>query len=179
MTLDKDQIVSKIWNLCSVLRDDGVSYSDYLEQITYLIFLKMAHERTKAPYNQPSIIPNQWSWESLADKDGDKLEEQYRHSLENLAKTAGILGMIFRKSQNKISNPAMLKRVVNEIDKIEWNILGVDVKGEIYEGLLSKVAEDTKSGAGQYFTPRVLINTMIEVLKPNIETTIHDPCSGT
>lgn len=179
MTLDKDQIVSKIWNLCSVLRDDGVSYSDYLEQITYLIFLKMAHERTKAPYNQPSIIPAQRAREGLVDKDGDKLEEQYRHSLENLAKTTGILGMIFRKSQNKISNPAMLKRVVNEIDKIEWNILGVDVKGEIYEGLLSKVAEDTKSGAGQYFTPRVLINTMIEVLKPNVETTIHDPCAGT
>lgn len=179
MALDKDQIVSKIWNLCGVLRDDGVSYQDYLEQITYLIFLKMAYEKTLPPYNQISPIPKEYDWKSLIWKDGDALEVHYRHVLETLAKEKGILGMIFRKAMNRISNPALLKRVVNEIDKIEWNILGVDVKGEIYEGLLWKVAEDVKSWAGQYFTPRVLIDAMVRVMRPDIDSTIHDPCSGT
>jgi type I restriction enzyme M protein len=90
-----------------------------------------------------------------------------------------MLGIIFRKAQNKISDPAKLKRVINEIGRIDWNILGVDVKGEIYESLLGRVAEDTKSGAGQYFTPRDLIKSMVQVLKPGIHTTIHDPCCGT
>lgn len=179
MTLDKDQINNKIRSLCTVLMNDGVSNRDYLEQITYLIFLKMAHERTQAPYDQPSDIPSDYTRDTLISKDGDALEIHYRHILENLAKEEWILWLIFRKSQNKISNPAMLKRVINEIDKIQWNILGVDVKGEIYEWLLSKVAEDTKSGAGQYFTPRSLISTIVQVMNPTIDTTVNDPCCGT
>ncbi len=156
-----------------------VSNRDYLEQITYLIFLKMAYERTQPPYNQTSDIPAWLDWKSLVDKDGDELAVHYRHILEKLAKEDGMLGLIFRKSQNKISNPALLKRVVWEIDKIQWNVLNVDVKGEIYEWLLSKVAEDTKSGAGQYFTPRELIEAIVEVMNPTIKTTINDPCCGT
>ncbi|MDD2516504.1 MAG: class I SAM-dependent DNA methyltransferase, partial [Candidatus Gracilibacteria bacterium] len=179
MTLDKDQIASKIWNICTILWHDGVSSSDYLEQITFLIFLKMAYEKTKPPYNQDSQIPVEFNWASLEKLDGAELEVHYRDLLDSLSKYDGILGIIFRKAQNKISDPAKLKRVINEIGKIEWNILGVDVKGEIYESLLGKVAEDTKSGAGQYFTPRTLIKAMVEVMNPSIETTIHDPCCGT
>ena len=179
MTLDKDQISSKIWSLCNILLDDGVSASDYLQQITFLIFLKMVYERTKPPYNQSSPIPDEYNWEALIALDGWDLEIHYRDTLDTLAKYDGILGMIFRKAQNKISDPAKLKRVISEIGKIEWNMLGVDVKGEIYESLLARVAEDVKSGAGQYFTPRVLIRAMVEVMRPSVETTIHDPCAGT
>ena len=179
MTLDKDQISSKIWNLCTILWNDGVSSSDYLQQLTFLIFLKMAYERTLPPYNQTSPIPEEFNWQSLMSLDGWELEIHYRNTLDTLAKYDGILGMIFRKAQNKISDPAMLKRVISEIGKVEWTMLGVDVKGEIYESLLARVAEDVKSWAGQYFTPRVLIRAMVEVMRPTIHTTIHDPCAGT
>lgn len=179
MTIDKDQISWKIWWLCSILMDDWISTSDYLEQITYLIFLKMAFEKTKAPYNEKSKIPESLNWESLAKLDWDDLERHYRHTLEELAKADWMLGLIFRKSQNKISDPAKLKRVVNEIWKINWNILWVDVKWEIYESLLAKVGEDTKSGAWQYFTPRSIIRIIVEVLNPSIDDTIFDPCCGT
>lgn len=148
MTLNKDQIVNKIRSLCHVLRHDGVSVQDYLEQLTFLIFLKMAHEKTKAPYNAPDMIPSGNWRQDIVSLDGDALETKYRSILQTLAKQDGMLGMIFRKSQNKINEPASLKRVLAEIDKINWNILGVDVKWEIYEWLLGKVAEDTKSGAG-------------------------------
>lgn len=179
MTIDKDQISWKIWNLCSVLMDDWISTSDYLEQITYLIFLKMAYEKTKAPYNEKSKIPENLNWETLINKDWDELESHYRHILETLAKEDGMLGLIFRKSQNKISDPSKLKRVISEIGKINWNILGVDVKWEIYESLLSKVGEDTKSWAWQYFTPRSIIKVMVEVLNPSVKDKIYDPCCGT
>jgi type I restriction-modification system DNA methylase subunit len=130
------QIVNKLWSYCHVLRDDGLSYLDYIEQLTFLVFLKMADERTKPPYNQPSIIPNGWDWQSLVVRDGDALEIQYRHILEELAKEPGMLGVIFRKAQNKIQDPAKLRRlVVDLIDKEQWTMLDVDVKGDAYEGL--------------------------------------------
>ena len=179
MALDKDQISSKIWGLAWILMDDGVSTADYLEQLTFLLFLKMAYEKTKAPYFEESSIPQEYNWDTLQKLDGDDLEVQYRHTLEKLAKAEWMLGLIFRKSQNKISNPAKLKRIIQEIDKIEWNILWVDVKWEIYESLLAKVGEDTKSWAGQYFTPRSIIQAMVEVMQPSIETTVFDPCAGT
>jgi len=179
MTLDKDQISWKIRWLCNILLDDGISTADYLEQLTYLLFLKMAYEKTLPPYHQPSKIPEHLNWASLARLDGDELEVHYRHTLEELSKKEGMLGLIFRKSQNKISDPAKLARIISEIGKIDWNILWVDVKGEIYEGLLEKVGEDTKSGAWQYFTPRSIIWGMVEVMRPNIETTLFDPCCGT
>jgi len=172
-------IVQRLWNYCTVLRDDGVSYGDYVEQLTYLLFLKMADEQTKPPFNKPSTIPEEYDWESLKSKDGDELEVHYRHLLETLGKAKGMLGIIFRKSQNKIQDPAKLKRLIMTIDTETWVGLDIDVKGEIYEGLLQKNAEDTKSGAGQYFTPRSLIKTMVTVIQPKPGQTICDPACGT
>lgn len=179
MTLDKDQISSKIWWLAWILMDDWVSTADYLEQLTFLLFLKMAYEKTKPPYNATSKIPDNLNWESLEKLDWEELENKYRKILEWLAKYEWMLWLIFRKAQNKISDPAKLKRIISEINRINWNILWVDVKWEIYESLLSKVGEDTKSGAGQYFTPRSLIQAIVEVMQPDINTTVFDPCCGT
>lgn len=153
MANESAPIVQKVWNYCNVLRDDGVSYGDYVEQLTYLIFLKMADERSKPPFKQPSTIPTGLDWQSLLQKDGDALEVHYRHLLETLGKGKGMLGVIFRKSQNKIQDPAKLRRLIELINGEIWMGLDIDVKGDIYEGLLQKNAEDTKSGAGQYFTP--------------------------
>ena len=139
----------------------------------------MAHEQTKTPFNKPSTIPESYDWSSLIKKSGDELETHYRHILEKLAKEKGMLGMIFKKSQNKIHDPAKLKRLIKLIDDETWVGLDIDVKGDIYEGLLQKNAEDTKSGAGQYFTPRPLINAMVEVMKPKPGETICDPACGT
>jgi type I restriction enzyme M protein len=150
-------LVNKVWSYCNLLRDDGVSYGDYVEQLTFLLFLKMDYERTRPPYKNKSSIPDEYDWASLIELDGIPLEQHYRSVLENLGKEPGILGIIFRKAQNKIQNPAHLRRlIVDLIDKEPWSALSADVKGDIYEGLLEKNAQDTKSGAGQYFTPRVL-----------------------
>jgi type I restriction enzyme M protein len=176
---DSGMLVQKLWNYCNVLRDDGVSYGDYVEQLTYLLFLKMADELTKPPYKRESIIPVAFDWNSLSSKDGDDLEIHYRHALENLGKSKGMLGVIFRKSQNKIQDPAKLKRLIKLIDEETWSGLDVDLKGEIYEGLLEKNAEDIKSGAGQYFTPRALIKGMVTVMKLQPNSTICDPACGT
>lgn len=172
-------IVDKVWNYCDVLRDDGVSYGDYVEQLTYLIFLKMADEQTKPPFNKPPIIPNNLGWQSLFEKDGGTLEVHYWHLLVELGKQKGMLGIIFRKAQNKIRDPAKLKRLIILINEEVWVGLDIDVKGDIYEGLLQKNAEDTKSGAGQYFTPRSLINAMVEVMQPKPGMKIFDPACGT
>jgi len=172
-------IVQRLWNYCNVLRDDGVSYGDYVEQLTYLLFLKMADEQTKPPYNKPSIIPEQYAWPSLQTRDGSELELHYRETLVELGKQKGMLGVIFRKAQNRIQDPAKLKRLIALIDEETWMGMDIDIKGEIYEGLLQKNAEDTKSGAGQYFTPRPLIKAMVEVMRPSPGTTICDPACGT
>lgn len=172
-------IVNRLWNYCGVLRDEGVSYQDYIEQLTYLLFLKMAYERTQPPYNNDPIIPEEYNWEKLVEKEGDELEVQYRHTLENLGKGDGMLATIFKKSQNKIQDPAKLNRLINMIDDEEWLGMDIDVKGEIYEGLLQKNAEDTKSGAGQYFTPRPLINAIVDCIAPEPKETISDPACGT
>jgi len=173
-------IVQKLWNYCNVLRDDGLSYQDYLEQLTFLLFLKMAHERTQPPYNQPSPIPEGYDWPALLELDGEPLERQYRKTLENLGREKGMLGVIFRKAQNKIQDPAKLKRLIADlIDKEQWVALDADVKGDAYEGLLQKNAEDTKSGAGQYFTPRALIRALVDVMRPAPKQTISDPACGT
>jgi type I restriction enzyme M protein len=172
-------VVQRLWNYCNVLRDDGVSYGDYVEQLTYLLFLKMADEQTKPPFNKPSTIPPGLDWQSLLEKDGVELEVHYRHILETLGKEKGMLGIIFRKSQSRIQDPAKLKRLIMLISGETWVGLDIDVKGEIYEGLLQKNAEDIKSGAGQYFTPRPLIKAMVEVMRPEPGTTICDPACGT
>jgi type I restriction enzyme M protein len=179
MTNESSTIVQRLWNYCDVLRDDGVSYGDYVEQLTYLVFLKMADEQTNPPFNKPSIIPENLDWKSLLQKDGDELEVYYRHILESLGKERGMLGVIFRKSQNKIQDPAKLKRLIALIDSETWVGLDIDVKGDIYEGLLQKNAEDIKGGAGQYFTPRPLIRALVEVMRPEPGMTICDPACGT
>lgn len=157
-----------------------MSYGDYVEQLTYLLFLKMADERTKAPYNQPNPIPEKYSWPSLLKKDGDELFDHYRHSLEKLGNEKGLLGLIFNKSQNKFQDPAKLRRlIVDLIDKEDWSAMSTDVKGDAYEGLLQKNAEDVKGGAGQYFTPRPLIQAMVDAVAPKPGDTICDPACGT
>ncbi|MBU1634637.1 type I restriction-modification system subunit M [bacterium] len=179
MMTDAATLVSKLWNYCNVLRDDGVSYGDYVEQLTYLLFLKMDDERSKPPYNKESQIPAEHNWESLRNKEGDELELHYRHLLESLGKESGLIGVIFRKSQNKIQDPAKLRRIIKMIDDEIWMGLDVDVKSETYEGLLQKNAEDVKSGAGQYFTPRPLIDAIVEVMRPEPGIQIMDPACGT
>jgi type I restriction enzyme M protein len=173
-------IVQKIWNFCNTLRDDGVSYGDYLEQLTYLLFLKMADEYTKPPYKRKDfIIPENIGWESLIDESGENLEKQYNKILRTLSKEKGILGQIFIKSQNKIQDPAKLYKLIQMINGENWVGMGVKDKGDIYEGLLKKNAEDTKSGAGQYFTPRELIQAMVACVRPEPKKTIADPACGT
>ncbi len=171
-------IITKVWGMCNPLRDDGVSYGDYLEQLTYLIFLKMSDEYSKKPYEKETGIPKCYTWSDMNTLKGAELEEQYKKTLEELAKQGGILGKIFAQANNKISNAAILYRIVQMIDKEKWVSMSSDVKGEIYEGLLQKNAEDVKSGAGQYFTPRPLIKTMVKCLRPEPMKTIADPCCG-
>lgn len=177
--MTNEQLVSKVWNYAHVLRDQGISYGDYIEQITYLLFLKMDQERVDL-LGEPSAIPDEWRWEKLVAKSGDDLELHYRHTLEALARESGLIGTIFRKAQNKLSDPAKLTRVVSLIDNEgPWIGIGVDVKGQIYEGLLEKNASEVRSGAGQYFTPRPVIDAVVECLDPKIGDTVCDPACGT
>lgn len=177
---DPSTLVNKLWSYCQVLRDDGLSYGDYTEQLTYLLFLKMADEYTKPPWKRPSPVPEGYDWPALMSKDGDALEVHYRKTLEHLGKQHGLLGLVFRKSQNKISDPAKLRRLIADlIDREQWVMVGVDVKGDTYEGLLERNAQDTKSGAGQYFTPRPLIDAIVDCIRPTPGETIIDPACGT
>jgi type I restriction enzyme M protein len=178
--MNASTLVQKLWNYCNVLRDDGMSYGDYVEQLTYLLFLKMADERTKPPHNQKSLIPADYAWPTLLAKSGDDLFDHYRHTLEELGKRKGTLGLIFGKAQNKFQDPAKLTRVIADlIDSENWSSLNVDVKGDAYEGLLEKNAQDTKSGAGQYFTPRALIQAMVTCVAPKPGERVCDPACGT
>ena len=172
-------IVSRVWSFCTTLRDDGVSYGDYLEQLTYLIFLKMADEYSQAPHNRKVGIPADYDWQSLKAKRGAELEVHYVTLLRELGNKPGMLGQIFTKAQNKIQDPAKLYRLVDMVDDTQWVTMDADVKGDIYEGLLERNAEDTKSGAGQYFTPRALIRAMVECVRPGPMKTIADPACGT
>jgi type I restriction enzyme M protein len=177
---DARGLVDKLWSYCNVLRDDGVSTIEYTEQLTYLLFLKMAHERETRPLMPERIVPQECSWQRLLDADGDDLETTYRHILEQLARQPGTLGVIFRKAQNRIQDPAKLKRlIVDLIDKENWSAAGVDIKGDAYEELLSKGAEDIKSGAGQYFTPRPLIQAIVDCVDPSVKDSVVDPAAGT
>src|SRR5438105_1146518 len=173
-------IVQKLWNYCNIHRDDGLSYGDYVEQLTFLLFLKMADEQMKPPYSRPRLIPSSLDWSSLERLDGDDLESHYRHILTELGKQPGMLGVIFRKAQNKIQDPAKLKRLITDlIAKEQWMTLEVDVKGDAYEGLLEKNAADVKGGAGQYFTPRALIKAIVDVVRPAPGEAVNDPACGT
>ena len=178
--MNTSTLIQKLWNYCNVLRDDGMSYGDYVEQLTYLLFLKMADERCRPPHNQPSPIPAAYAWPTLLAKDGDELFDHYRHTLERLGNEKGTLGLIFNKAQNKFQDPVKLRRVIVDlIDAEDWSSMGVDVKGDAYEGLLEKNAQDTKSGAGQYFTPRPLIQAMVDAIAPKPGEAVCDPACGT
>ena len=175
------QVVSKLWNFCQVLRDDGLSYQDYLEQLVTLLFLKMADERAELT-GAENPVPAGYRWSDLAAPamEGALLEEHYRKTLIELGASGGMLGIIFRKSQNKIQDPAKLRQLIVElIGKETWSAMSSDVKGDAYEGLLEKNAEDTKSGAGQYFTPRALIDALVDCIVPRPDEVICDPACGT
>ena len=190
--MTESNLISKVWNFAHVLRDDGVGYGDYLEQITYLLFLKMADEMAKPPYFKTIKFPRlkdeigaeikdaeRCNWETLSGKRGAALESYYTQMLRSLGSEKGTLGQIFTKAQNKVQDPAKLLKIIDMIGQEQWTLVGVDVKGDIYEGLLEKNAADTKSGAGQYFTPRALIKMMVQCVAPQPMKTIHDPSCGT
>src|SRR5215211_149381 len=178
MSTQSSTIVQRVWNYCNVLRVEGISYGDYVEQLTYLLFLKMDYEGSTM-LGKKSAIPMDLNWSSLLSKDGEELEAHYLHILKELGSGSGLIPTIFRKAQNKIQDPAKLKRLITLINGETWVGLDIDTKGEIYEGLLEKNAQDTKSGAGQYFTPRPLIQAMVEVMRPEPGQTICDPAAGT
>ncbi|WP_334089497.1 DUF2339 domain-containing protein [Helicobacter typhlonius] len=170
-------IVAKVWNFATILRDSGVSYTEYVAQLSYLLFLKMESERESI--GESSKIPTSCKWERLIRLDGLELESAYNAALVQLAKSEGVIGLIYNDAQNKIKEPANLKKLFVLMDSETWLGLNVDVKGAIYEGLLAKNATETKAGAGQYFTPRVLIDSIVGLmeLKPNME--VCDPACGT
>ncbi|HEX2852987.1 MAG TPA: class I SAM-dependent DNA methyltransferase [Opitutaceae bacterium] len=174
-----DSIISKVWSFCHTLRDDGVGYGDYLEQLTYLIFLKMADEYSKPPYSRKVGVPPRFNWAVMRPLKGAELEVHYVETLRELGSEKGMLGQIFTKAQNKIQDPAKLARLIEMVDDVSWVTLDADTKGDIYEGILEKNAEDTKSGAGQYFTPRALIKAMVACVAPEPGKTIADPACGT
>ena len=182
MTNDaSNRIVQKLWSYCNVLRDDGLSYQDYLEQLTFLLFLKMADERAALTGNAQSI-PKGYRWADLASPqmEGVKLEQHYRDTLAKLGVQGGMLGIIFEKAQNKIQDPAKLRQLIVElIGKENWLSMSADVKGEAYEGLLERNAQDVKGGAGQYFTPRALIQAIVDCVQPAPGEVIIDPACGT
>jgi type I restriction enzyme M protein len=183
MSDNSASIVSKVWNYAHVLKNAGVGYGDYVEQITYLLFLKLAEEMSDLGFDNP--IPPKFGWSVLSSRSGDELEVHYRHTLENLGKVPGLVGIIFRKAQNKISNPSDLQRVIKMIGDEDWSGMDVDIKGAIYEGLLEKTASSSDKGAGQYFTPRPLIRAIVDVMAPKPGSdagrafVIGDPACGT
>src|SRR6266545_1700425 len=181
MSDQSDRIVKKLWSYCQVLRDDGLSYQDYLEQLTFLLFLKMADERA-ALTGEPQAIPTGFRWVDLANPkmEGVILEQHYRDTLRTLGEQGGMLGLIFSKSQNKIQDPAKLRKlVVDLIGNESWLEMTSDVKGDAYEGLLERNAQDVKGGAGQYFTPRPLIDAIVECVQPKPGEVVADPACGT
>jgi len=174
----ESNIGQKIWSMANALRDGGIGKSDYLEQLTYLLFLKIADEYTKPPYSRVIGIPQKCTWDTLRTKSGKELFDQYEYVLKTLAEQSGTLQQIYTGAQNEISNPAQLAKVISMVDSENWSSMSSDVKGDIYEDLLEKIAADTKSGAGQYFTPRALINAMVRCLRLEPGKTVADPCCG-
>ncbi|HEY6781069.1 MAG TPA: class I SAM-dependent DNA methyltransferase, partial [Thermoleophilaceae bacterium] len=178
-SVDSSALVQKLWSYCDILRDDGLSYADYVEQLTYLLFLKMIDERAAAGTSAVGL-PAGRDWPSLKAQTGPALSAHYAELLQALGEQPGLLGLMFRGARNRIKDPQKLRRlVVDLIDQQTWTALDVDVKGAAYEGLLEKTATDTKSGAGQYFTPRPLIGAVVDVIRPKPGETIGDPACGT
>ncbi|MGA5217933.1 N-6 DNA methylase [Streptomyces cinereoruber] len=177
---DTRTLVNRLWSYCELLRHSGVSTLDYVEQLTYLLFLKMVQERKDWRLNTLKIDDGGFDWNSLANESGNALADRYTEILTGLGSRPGMIGAIFKGSQSKIHEPAVLEKLVKDlIGKHQWNLTGVDVKGDAYEGLLQRGAEDRKTGAGQYFTPRPIIDAMVECLQPEPSDTIMDPACGT
>ena len=178
--MDASQIGKRAWSYAGVLQDAGLSCFEYVEQLTLLLFLKMADQLTQPPYDKPPIVPPDQGWRVLLPLDGAALEDKYRAILETLSKKSGMLGVIFKGARCEIHNPALLKQlIVNLLDKVDWLALPVDVKGTIYEELLARSAQESSRGAGQYFTPRPVIEAMCEVSQPTPADRICDPAAGT
>lgn len=175
--IQEQAIVSKVWKMANVLSSDGVAFTDYITQLTYLLFLKMDNELAQEGF--PTLIPEEYSWQALKQKSGADLLEKYESILSALSKENNLVGTIFTKAQNKINKPANLQKIIAMIDGQTWFELGADVKGAIYEGILEKNGQDKKSGAGQYFTPRSLISAIVDVVRPQIGETVCDPACGT
>lgn len=174
------RLVDKIWSYAHVLRDDGVGVLEYTEQLTYLLFLKMAHERATRKLKPEQVVPPAYSWQRLLDAEGAALETEYTLILQGLGRQPGTLGTIFRKAQNRIQDPAKLKRLIHDlIDKEQWSSAGTDVNGDAYESLLARGASDKGSGAGQYFTPRSVISAMVDCIQPTVADSVVDPACGT
>ncbi len=170
-------LVQRVWNYAHVLKDDGLAFMDYTEQITYLLFLKMSWEQRQTGASE---IPARYTWGALQNiTDNAKRLDRYHQGLRKLSELPGLIGLIFTKPQSKINDPAKLHLLIQMIDSEEWSTLDVDVKGEVYEGLLAKNADDVRGGAGQYFTPRPVIRAIVEVMRPELSMRISDPACGT
>lgn len=167
----------KVWKLAGVLASAGVGFTDYITQLTYLLFLKMDLEKVALGYE--SNVPEDIRWDKLVEADGEDLIKLYEAALERLSKIDNIIGTIFTKAQNKIATPVHLKKVITMINEYDWLSMDNDVKGAIYESILQKNGQDKKSGAGQYFTPRPLINAIVDVTRPKVGEVIIDPACGT
>lgn len=177
MEHSEQSLVQKVWQLADVLAAAGVAFTDYIVQLTYILFLKMDAEAELL--GMESKIPKDCRWANLVDRNGFDLLERYEKSLKKLSEQPGLIGTIFSKAQNKIAQPAHLAKVVAMVDAQDWLSLDIDTKGAIYEGILEKNGQDKKSGAGQYFTPRALIKAMVDVTNPKITETVCDPACGT
>ena len=170
-------LLNKVWNIANVLAAAGVGFTDYITQLTYILFLKMDDEKEELGLG--SSIPEGYKWSDLIEQSGDDLVEKYEDILEELSKDEGLIGTIFTKATNKIDRPVMLKKVIDMVSEENWYMMEGDFKGAIYEGILEKNGQDRKSGAGQYFTPRALISAIVDVIDPKITETVADPCCGT
>ncbi|PKG52342.1 N-6 DNA methylase [Olleya sp. 1-3] len=175
MALSTQEIVNKLWNLCNVLRDDGITYHQYLNELTFILFLKMAEE---TDYNNK--LPEGYRWEDLKQKEGIELATFYRQLLLHLGtESTGNIQKIYNNAQTSIQEPANLRKIIKHIDELDWFEAKDEGLGEMYEGLLEKNASEKKSGAGQYFTPRPLINVMVRLMDPKVGERLNDPACGT
>lgn len=176
-TISASTLIQRVWNYAHVLKDDGLAFMDYTEQITYLLFLKMSWEQRKTSATE---IPTRYSWEALKNlEDNAKRLTRYHQALRKLSEFPGLIGLIFTKPQSKINDPAKLRLLIQMIDSENWSALDLDVKGEVYEGLLARNADDVRGGAGQYFTPRPVIRAIVDVMRPEPMMRISDPACGT
>ncbi len=170
-------LLKKVWDIANVLSSAGVGFTDYITQLTYILFLKMDDERETLGLN--SSIPMGYRWKDIVELNGEDLVEKYEDILKELSEQKGLIGTIFTRATNKIDRPVMLAKVIEMVSEENWYMMEGDFKGSIYEAILEKNGQDKKSGAGQYFTPRALIQAMVEVVDPKITETVADPACGT